>query len=172
MHTTLPDQVNFTPSPPPVAPRPKLRCWKCFPFIKSYRASGTFIKTCGEDGSWHGDDDGICISKETQDECFVSINNSNIPEYPTPKLICPPNTVVELPEFSDEVEVKIPRPKTDLNIRRDVTVKPTWIKGERIVLRMGELNITFTAKHPISKQTSSCTTTFYVVGGFKWSNGA
>lgn len=32
-------------------------------FIKSYRASGTFVKTCGEDGKWRGDDDGICISK-------------------------------------------------------------------------------------------------------------
>lgn len=34
-----------------------------FPFIKSYRASGIFVKTCGEDGEWHGDDDGICISE-------------------------------------------------------------------------------------------------------------
>lgn len=34
-----------------------------FRFIKSYRASGSFIKTCGEDGNWHGDGDGICISE-------------------------------------------------------------------------------------------------------------
>lgn len=90
-----------------------------------------------------------------------------ISEYPTPKLICPANIIAELPPFSEEVEVKVPRPKTDLNIKRDITIKPSWIKSERIVVRMGELNVTFTAKHPISKLTTSCTTTFYVVGGFK-----
>ena len=47
-----------------------------FFFIKSYRASGTFIKTCGEDGNWHGDDDGICISMagETLSVFFCFLN--------------------------------------------------------------------------------------------------
>lgn len=87
-------------------------------------------------------------------------------EYPTPKLICPPNMLTELPPFSDAVNIKIQRPKTDLNIKRDVTVKPSWVKGERITLKAGTLNVTYTARHPISKLTTSCTTTIYVVGGF------
>jgi len=138
-------------------------------FIKSYRASGTFVKTCGEDGNWHGDDDGICISEyekrhrmvETvpfHDKCHDTL------EYPTPKLICPLNTIVELPPFSDEVEVKLQRPKTDLNIKRDVSIRPSWIRGERVFLKRGNFNVTYTARHPISKITSSCTTTIYVIG--------
>ena len=80
--------------------------------------------------------------------------------------MCPQNTIVELPPYSNEVEVRIQRPRTDLNIKRDVTVKPSWIKSEKIILKRGEFNVTYTAKHPISKLTASCTTTFYVVGEF------
>lgn len=83
-------------------------------------------------------------------------------------MICPPNTIVELPPFSNEVEVKIQRPKTDLNIKRDVTIRPSWINKEKILLKRGELNITYTAKHPISKLTASCTTTIYVLGMLKY----
>jgi hypothetical protein len=88
-------------------------------------------------------------------------------EYPTPKLLCPPNSIAELPPYSEEVEVKVPRPKTDLNIKRDVTMKPLWIRNDRVVLKRGELNVTYTARHPISKLTTSCTTTIYVVGEYR-----
>lgn len=89
-------------------------------------------------------------------------------EYPTPKLICPATVIAELPPFSNVAEVKIPRPKTDLNMKRDVTIKPSWIKArkERVALEKGELNVTFTAKHPISKLSASCSTAIYVVGEF------
>lgn len=87
-------------------------------------------------------------------------------EYPTPKLICQPNILAELPPFSDAVEIKIQIPKTDLNIKRDVAVKPSWVKSGRIMLKAGALNVTYTARHPISKLTTSCTTTIYVVGAF------
>ncbi|XP_070501322.1 uncharacterized protein [Chironomus tepperi] len=114
----------------------------------SYRTSGTYLRTCGEDGEWHGLDDGICI------------------KYPTPKLICPSNQIVELPPHSDKVEVKLQKPKTDVNFKRDVTIKPLWIKNvDKIVLGLGELNITYTARHPITKLTVACTTTFFVVDG-------
>lgn len=101
----------------------------------------------------------------------VSVPNENLglpAEYPTPKLICPATVIAELPPFSDVAEVKIPRPKTDLNMKRDVTIKPSWIKArkERVALEKGELNVTFTAKHPISKLSASCSTTIYVVGEF------
>lgn len=60
--------------------------------------------------------------------------------------------------------MRVQRPKTDLNIKRDVTIKPLWIRGDRVVVKRGELNVTYTARHPISKLTASCTTTIYVVG--------
>lgn len=87
-------------------------------------------------------------------------------EYPTPKLICPATVIAELPPFSNVAEVRIPRPKTDLNMKRDVTIKPSWLKArkERVALEKGELNVTFTAKHPISRLTASCSTAIYVVG--------
>lgn len=86
-------------------------------------------------------------------------------EYPTPKLICPSNQIVELPPHSDKVEVKLQKPKTDVNFKRDVTIKPLWIKNvDKIVLGLGVLNITYTARHPITKLTVACTTTLFVVG--------
>ncbi|CRK94785.1 CLUMA_CG008279, isoform A [Clunio marinus] len=113
----------------------------------SYRASGTFIKTCGEDGKWYGDDSGICI------------------KYPTPKLICPPNIIAEIPPFNDEVEVEMKRPKTDLSFKRDVQVRPQWFRKEKVSLKVGTVNVTYIAKHPVSKLSTSCTTTIYVVDG-------
>ena len=86
-------------------------------------------------------------------------------EYPTPKLICPSNQIAELPPQSDKVEVKLLKPKTDVNFKRDVTIKPLWIKNvEKAVLGLGVLNITYTARHPITKLTVACTTTLFVVG--------
>lgn len=32
-------------------------------WIKSFRTSGKFAQRCGEDGKWHGENDGICISE-------------------------------------------------------------------------------------------------------------
>lgn len=88
-------------------------------------------------------------------------------EYPTPRLICPPNQLLELPEDGNKVQVKIQKPKTDVNFKRDITIKPSWIKNEKISLGIGEQNITYTAKHPISKLTVSCTTSIFVVGKFQ-----
>jgi hypothetical protein len=87
-------------------------------------------------------------------------------EYPTPRLICPPNQLLELPENGNKVQVKLQKPKTDVNFKRDITIKPSWIKSEKIALDVGVQNITFTAKHPISKLTVSCTTSIFVVGKF------
>jgi hypothetical protein len=88
-------------------------------------------------------------------------------EYPTPRLICPPNQLLELPESGNKVQVKLQKPKTDVNFKRDITIKPSWIKSEKIALDVGVQNITFTAKHPISKLTVSCTTSIFVVGEFR-----
>lgn len=86
-------------------------------------------------------------------------------EYPTPRLICPPNQLLELAENgNNKVQVKLQKPKTDVNFKRDITIKPSWIKHEKITLGIGEQNITYTAKHPVSKLTVSCTTSIFVVG--------
>jgi hypothetical protein len=136
---------------------------------KSYQASGTYILTCGSDGKWHGYDDGICISKlQTRNFSygFCTFRGFSLrsTEYPTPRLICPPNQLLELPENGKKVHVKLQRPKTDVNFKRDITVKPSWIKSEKISLGIGVQNITYTAKHPISKLTVACTTSIFVVG--------
>ncbi len=69
-----------------------------------------------------------------------------------------------MPENERKVQVKLQRPKTDVNFKRDITIKPSWIKSEKISLDIGVHNITYTAKHPISKLTVSCTTSIFVVG--------
>lgn len=52
-----------------------------------------------------------------------------------------------------------------MNFKRDVTIKPLWIKNvEKIMLGLGVLNITYTARHPITRLTVACTTTLFVVG--------
>lgn len=57
-----------------------------------------------------------------------------------PKLICPQNQMVELPASRDQVEVKVHRPKTDLNFKRDIRVHPSWIRRDEIVLGLGKLS--------------------------------
>lgn len=49
-------------------------------------------------------------------------------------------------------------------MKRDVTIRPSWMRGEKVTVKPGAFNVTFTARHPISKLTASCTTTVYVVG--------
>jgi hypothetical protein len=87
-------------------------------------------------------------------------------EYPTPRLICPPNQLLELPaNGGDKVEIALQKPKTDVNFKRDVAIKPSWIKGEdKITLGLGVLNVSYIARHPVSKLTVACTTTLFVVG--------
>lgn len=89
------------------------------------------------------------------------------PGYPTPKLICHQNMFIEIPSHQDAVELKIPKPKTDVNWIRDITVIPSWAKSEKLSLYEGILNITFTAKHPISKLKVSCSTTITTLGNVK-----
>lgn len=50
-----------------------------------------------------------------------------------------------------------------MNYNRDVSMRPSWIQNNRILLKTGTLNVTFTAKHPISKLISSCTTEISVI---------
>ncbi|CAD7082561.1 unnamed protein product [Hermetia illucens] len=112
-----------------------------------FRIDGKFSKQCSASGIWVGESDGICI------------------RYPTPKLICPANIVLETPPNESMAKLRIPRPKTDVNYDRDVTISPDWLRNSEIALEIGVRNITYTARHPVSKLTVSCTFSITVLEG-------
>ncbi|KAL9701971.1 hypothetical protein quinque_005412 [Culex quinquefasciatus] len=111
-----------------------------------YRLEGKFSKICGTTGEWIGDESGTCI------------------RYPQPKLSCPSSVNVELhPNDTDHTTVKLRRPKTDVSWERDIVVEPYWAKKDVLQLPLGSINISYTAKHPVSKLTSSCTFDVHVI---------
>ncbi|XP_055619958.1 uncharacterized protein LOC129764668 [Toxorhynchites rutilus septentrionalis] len=113
-----------------------------------YRLEGKFSKICGTTGEWIGDESGSCI------------------RYPQPKLTCPPSKRVELhPNDTDHTTVKLHRPKTDVSWERDIVAEPFWAKKDTLQLPLGAINISYTAKHPVSKLTASCTFTVNVMVG-------
>ncbi|XP_062552404.1 uncharacterized protein LOC134217619 [Armigeres subalbatus] len=113
-----------------------------------YRLEGKFSKICGTTGEWIGDESGTCI------------------RYPQPKLTCPTSVNVELhPNETDHTTVKLRRPKTDVSWERDIVVEPYWAKKDVLQLPLGSVNISYTAKHPVSKLTSSCTFVVNVMAG-------
>ncbi|XP_021695533.1 uncharacterized protein LOC5579875 isoform X2 [Aedes aegypti] len=113
-----------------------------------YRLEGKFSKICGTSGEWIGDESGACI------------------RYPQPKLTCPTSVNVELhPNDTDHTAVKLRRPKTDVSWDRDIVVEPYWAKKDVLELPLGSINISYTAKHPVSKLTSSCTFVVNVMAG-------
>lgn len=84
--------------------------------------------------------------------------------YPKPKLICPGNIVVETPPRDSRVVMPLPRPVTDVSWDRDIRIIPNYVKGLNLVLSTGIENITYTATHPISKLSVSCSFTINVLG--------
>lgn len=113
-----------------------------------YRLEGKFSKICGTSGEWIGDESGTCI------------------RYPQPRLTCPSGVNVELhPNDTDHTTVKLRRPKTDVSWDRDVVAEPYWAKKDVLQLPLGSINISYTAKHPVSKLTSSCTFDVKVIAG-------
>lgn len=81
-----------------------------------------------------------------------------------PKLMCPNNIYAELPPFENTVKINIPQPRTDVNLDRDVTYDPHWLKNSHI-FEIGKLNVTVTAKNPISRLKTSCSYTINVLEG-------
>ncbi|KFB47090.1 AGAP005713-PA-like protein [Anopheles sinensis] len=113
-----------------------------------YRPEGKFSKICGTTGEWIGDDNGTCI------------------RYPQPKLICPTSVNVELHENETEsTTVHLRRPETDVSWERDIQAEPYWAKKDSFPLPLGSLNVTFTAKHPVSKLRTDCTFLVNVLPG-------
>lgn len=84
--------------------------------------------------------------------------------YPQPKLLCPPNIVTELPPNRTTVRIRIAKPKTDVNWDRDVHAEPIWAKTLDFDLNIGKRSFKFSAKHPLSKLTTSCNVDITVLG--------
>ncbi|XP_055531345.1 uncharacterized protein LOC129722123 isoform X2 [Wyeomyia smithii] len=113
-----------------------------------YRLEGKYSKICGTTGKWIGDESGSCI------------------RFPQPRLACPTSVNVELhPNDTDVTLVKLRRPKTDVSWERDIVAEPFWAKKDTLQLPLGSINISYTAKHPVSKLTTSCTFAVNVIVG-------
>ncbi|XP_053687238.1 uncharacterized protein LOC128736775 [Sabethes cyaneus] len=113
-----------------------------------YRLEGKYSKICGTTGEWIGDESGSCI------------------RFPQPRLTCPTSVNVELhPNETDTTAVKLRRPKTDVSWERDIVAEPLWAKKDTLLLPLGSINISYTAKHPVSKLTTSCTFAVHVIAG-------
>ncbi|XP_050095151.1 uncharacterized protein LOC126577518 isoform X2 [Anopheles aquasalis] len=113
-----------------------------------YRLEGRFSKICGTTGEWIGDENGTCI------------------RYPQPKLICPTSVNVELhPSDTENTTVRLRHPETDVSWERDVVVEPAWAKKDAFQLPLGSQNVSYSARHPVSKLHTDCTFTINVLPG-------
>uniref|UniRef100_A0A182MC95 HYR domain-containing protein n=1 Tax=Anopheles culicifacies TaxID=139723 RepID=A0A182MC95_9DIPT len=113
-----------------------------------YRLEGKFSKICGTTGEWIGDENGTCI------------------RYPQPKLLCPTSVNVELhPNETETTTVRLRRPETDVSWERDVQVEPFWVKKDSFSLPLGSLNVSYSAKHPVSKLHTECNFLINVLPG-------
>ncbi|XP_035785634.1 uncharacterized protein LOC118463267 isoform X2 [Anopheles albimanus] len=129
-----------------ITDRPGSQCiLKC---STGYRLEGKFSKICGSTGEWIGDENGTCI------------------RYPQPKLICPTSVNVELhPSDTENTTVRLRHPETDVSWERDVVVEPAWAKKDAFQLPLGSQNVSYSARHPVSKLHTDCTFTINVLPG-------
>lgn len=111
-----------------------------------FRMVGSFAKTCGNNGRWLGNGEGVCI------------------RYPVPKLICPADIKQEIPPNDTVVVLELQLPKTDVNVDRDLNVEPESIR-DKSEFETGVYNVTYTARHSVSKLSISCTFTISVLEG-------
>lgn len=84
--------------------------------------------------------------------------------YPQPKLICPTSVNVELhPSDTENTTVRLRHPETDVSWERDVVVEPAWAKKDAFQLPLGSQNVSYSARHPVSKLHTDCTFTINVL---------
>ncbi|XP_060814005.1 uncharacterized protein LOC132906132 isoform X3 [Bombus pascuorum] len=128
-----------------VANRPGTKCFLKCPH--GYQLHGEYELTCRSDGSWDGPKHGECV------------------RYSKPRLECPKDVIAELPPGRDEAFVTFDQPSTDLDWFRYVRSKPSWGTRLEANLTPGMHEITFFARHPVSKKQASCVLRIIVKGG-------
>ncbi|CAB0028972.1 unnamed protein product [Trichogramma brassicae] len=84
--------------------------------------------------------------------------------YSKPRLDCPADVKAELPPGRDEAFVTYEQPSTDLDWFRYVHSKPSWGTRLEANLKLGRHEITFYARHPVSKKQTTCTLNITVQG--------
>ncbi|XP_011504764.1 PREDICTED: uncharacterized protein LOC105367693 [Ceratosolen solmsi marchali] len=117
--------------------RPGTKCHLKCP--RGYELHGEYELMCRLDGTWDGPKHGECL------------------RYSKPRLDCPKDITAELPPGRDEAFVTYEQPSTDLDWFRYVRSKPSWGTRLEANLKKGLHEITFYARHPVSKKQTSCT---------------
>lgn len=84
--------------------------------------------------------------------------------YPTPRLTCPPDAIYETLPGRNTATVTFSKPKTDVNWERDVAVDPMWARSGEVELTVGIHTLSFTAQHPLSKLSVSCSFSIAILG--------
>ncbi|XP_078049005.1 uncharacterized protein LOC144476208 isoform X1 [Augochlora pura] len=125
--------------------RPGTNCFLKCPY--GYQLHGEYELACRSDGTWDGPKHGECV------------------RYSMPRLECPQDVVAELPPGRDEAFVTFDQPSTDLDWFRYVRSKPSWGTRLEANLTPGVHEITFFARHPVSKKQASCVLRIIVKGG-------
>ncbi|PSN38013.1 hypothetical protein C0J52_19289 [Blattella germanica] len=88
---------------------------------------------------------------------FLAADGKTCVAFPKPKIECPHNISVEIEPGQATAFVAFPQPVTDVDWFRNVVSKPSWGKLLEADLPIGRWSVTFTARHPISRHTASCT---------------
>ncbi|XP_051159872.1 uncharacterized protein LOC127280708 isoform X2 [Leptopilina boulardi] len=121
---------------------------KCFLKCPAgYQLHGEYELTCRPNGTWDGPKHGECV------------------RYSKPRLDCPADVTAELSPGRDEAFVTFDQPSTDLDWFRYVRSKPTWGTRLEANLKLGVHEVTFYARHPVSKKQTSCTLRIIVTNG-------
>ncbi|XP_076641061.1 uncharacterized protein LOC143352447 isoform X2 [Halictus rubicundus] len=125
--------------------RPGTKCFLKCPY--GYQLHGEYELTCRSDGTWDGPKHGECV------------------RYSKPRLECPNDVIAELSPGRDEAFVTFDQPSTDLDWFRYVRSKPSWGTRLEANLTPGVHEITFFARHPVSKKQASCVLRIIIKGG-------
>ncbi|XP_033230539.1 uncharacterized protein LOC117181711 [Belonocnema kinseyi] len=125
--------------------QPGTKCFLKCPL--GYQLHGEYELTCLSNGTWDGPKHGECV------------------RYSKPRLDCPPDVKAELSPGRDEAFVTFDQPSTDLDWFRYVRSKPTWGTRLEANLKLGVHEVTFYARHPVSKKQTTCNLRITVTNG-------